>query len=493
MVSSFLFAQSALTYIVTKIYFSKIKKLDKPQEYIYKFLKQQGLSDQKKSLADEFANDEENVRLALQILENQSIMTLKYQIINRVSDIERQHFMIPNATDGKAYSTIVDFNKLGWNDFTWFEIEGLEEIGLSYSEKTESISGTPNRAGDFKLLLKYRLNLERDESVLNQKKISIIINPNPKSLWQKKPSIETEPYWKPDDTSEFVKLSDCHLLVASKRGRSHANVGSFRDDDFAYKQLDSGWNLVVVADGAGSAKYAREGSRVACQSIVDFMQEKVDFKVEMMKFQICVETHKNQTTPETQKIISSTVYNTLPQAVFHAHKALQKLADESQNNIKDFHTTLVFALFKKCEFGTILLTFGVGDSPVAVLNKDLTSVKILCDLDVGDFGGGTRFLTMPEIFTSEKFYPRFKFELIEDFSYLMLMTDGIYDPKFVVESNLAKIEKWQEFLADLKGENEEKIAVDFNPENPEITTELSNWLDFWSQGNHDDRTLAIVF
>ncbi len=468
--------------------------MNTPQSYIYKFLKQLGLSDDKKTLADEFANDEENLRLAQQILDNQNIMTIKYQISNRVSDIERQQFTIPNATDGKEYTAVIDFKKLGWTDFSWFEIEGVEEIGLSYSEKTDTISGMPNRAGDFKLWLKYRLDLEDDNSILHQKKISLIINPNPKSLWKSKPSDPNALYWKADETSELVQLGgNLNLLVASKRGRSHANVGSFRDDDFAYKKLDSNWNLMVVADGAGSAKYAREGSRVACKAIVDFMQEKVDFKVEMMKFQNFVEEHKNETTPETQKIISSTVYKTLPQAVFYAHKELQKLADETQTNIKDFHTTLVFALFKKCEFGTILLTFGVGDSPVAVLNKDLSSVKILCDLDVGEFGGGTRFLTMPEIFTSEKFYPRFKFELIEDFSYLMLMTDGIYDPKFVVEANLTKIEKWREFLADLQGENEEKIAVELNRDNPEITAQLSNWLDFWSQGNHDDRTLAIVF
>ena len=75
----------------------------------------------------------------------------------------------------------------------------------------------------------------------------------------------------------------------------------------------------------------------------------------------------------------------------------------------------------------------------------------------------------------------------------MLMTDGIYDPKFVVEANLEKIEKWQAFLEDLGGNNEEKITVEFTPENTEIATQLSAWMDFWSPGNHDDRTLAVIF
>jgi hypothetical protein len=73
------------------------------------------------------------------------------------------------------------------------------------------------------------------------------------------------------------------------------------------------------------------------------------------------------------------------------------------------------------------------------------------------------------------------------------MTDGIYDPKFVVEANLEKIEKWNEFLEDLKGKNDDGIKVDFDKENTEIAQQLSNWMDFWSPGNHDDRTLAIIY
>ena len=39
-------------------------------------------------------------------------------------------------------------------------------------------------------------------------------------------------------------------------------------------------------------------------------------------------------------------------------------------------------------------------------------------------------------------------------SFIFLMTDGIYDPKFIVEANLEKNEKWKEFLEDLNGNNE---------------------------------------
>ena len=73
------------------------------------------------------------------------------------------------------------------------------------------------------------------------------------------------------------------------------------------------------------------------------------------------------------------------------------------------------------------------------------------------------------------------------------MSDGIYDPKFVVEANLEKHEKWMEFVSDLQGNNEDNAKVEFIPNNSEIENQLLRWLDFWSPGNHDDRTLAVIF
>jgi hypothetical protein len=73
------------------------------------------------------------------------------------------------------------------------------------------------------------------------------------------------------------------------------------------------------------------------------------------------------------------------------------------------------------------------------------------------------------------------------------MSDGIYDPKFIVEANLEKSENWIEFVNDLEGKNEDGIKVEFDKSNKDIANQLSTWMDFWSSGNHDDRTVAIVF
>jgi hypothetical protein len=129
------------------------------------------------------------------------------------------------------------------------------------------------------------------------------------------------------------------------------------------------------------------------------------------------------------------------------------------------------------------------------MNKDKTETTLLNWLDVGEHGGGTRFITQPDIFHSSErpMATRFNLKVIDDFSYLFLMTDGIYDAKFVVEANLEKNEKWLEFLEDLNGKNEDNSKVNFDLENENIKDELDKWMDFWSVGNHDDRTLAIIY
>lgn len=443
-------------------------------------------------LFDEFLRDENNVRAVNAILENQNLLINNWKMENRITDIIQQPVRILNATVGKPYESRFDLDTLKWNDISTFRFEGLEEIGLHYDESTEQITGIPGKSGDFNLLFTFKLTGEPEQSAYHEKPVSLIINPDPKSLWKNLESDRNDPYWKEDDVTEFAPLGDRHILVSCERGRAHANVGSFREDDFAFKDLQSGWSIVVVADGAGSAKISRKGSAIACNAVVEYFSE--DSAIERIKaFDELLEQHTNNIGDDTQKKLNYYVYNELGKAALYVHKQLEAFAAEAEVPLKDLNTTLIFTLFKKYGSGYVFLSFGVGDCPIAVLNKDLTEVTMMNWIDVGEFGGGTRFITMPEIFQSNQFATRFGFKLVDDFSYLMMMSDGIYDPKFVVEANLPDIKKWQELLADLDGKNDDKIKVELNPGNKEITNQFSAWMDFWSPGNHDDRTLAIVF
>jgi Protein phosphatase 2C len=446
------------------------------------------------NLFDEFINEEATIAAVKQIQENQKMMIDKWTLRNKIKDIIDKQLIIPNGTVRKPYEAALNFIKLGMNDIVYTEFEGLDEFGLAYNREAETIKGNPSQSGDFKVKMKFRVAGEEDDSALHEKQVSLVINADPKSLWKDIPSTQTENnYWKPDTANDFQPLGDKHIVVVSKRGRSHANVGSFRDDDFAFKHFENtGWSIVCVADGAGSAKLSRQGSKIACDGVIEYFSENFNDEI-LLQFDNLVKEHSQNAGEESQKKLNLFLYNNLGKAAFTVHKKLEDAANKLECAVKDFHSTLIFALFKKYEFGYAILTFGVGDCPIGLLNKDMSEIKLMNWLDVGEFGGGTRFITMPEIFSSDKFPTRFGFKLIEDFSYLMLMTDGIYDPKFVVEVNLEKTEKWIDFIDDLRGNNDEKICVEFNPDNKEIANQLSGWMDFWSPGNHDDRTLAIVF
>jgi serine/threonine protein phosphatase PrpC len=446
----------------------------------------------RKALFEKFLQDEQTITAASIISQQQQTLMARWKQEDRVAEIIEQPVRIANATVGKPYEARIDVEQLNWKDIASLQVDGLGQVGLTYDEAGKQISGVPTQSGDINLVLRFKLDTETDVIAYHEKPLTLIINPDPKSLWKNLPSDKNDPYWKEDNVTVFATLADRHILVSSKRGRSHANVGSFREDDFAFADLENGWSIVIVADGAGSAKISRKGSVIACQGVVDHFKDPASVE-SMAQFDELLQQHVAQTGEETQKKLNRFVYNNLGKAVFGVHKKLEAFAANEGVTLKDLSSTLVFTLFKKYEAGYALLSFGVGDCPAAVLNPDVSAVTLLNWIDVGEFGGGTRFITMPEIFQSDKFATRFSFKLIEDFSYLILMSDGIYDPKFVVEASLPNIKKWQEFLADLNGNNADGVRVELRADNAEIKEQLTQWMDFWSPGNHDDRTLAIVF
>lgn len=469
--------------------------MEETQKYIQALFNQKkiAISLDKSLLFDAFITEESNTLLANTILENQKKIMTNWDLKNRINDIISQPISLPNGNVNKKYEAKIDFIKLGWNDIVYTEIKNLDNSGLEFDNGEELLFGTPTTNGDLKIKFLFRIDGEAEDSELNEKTITIVINPDPKSLWKDFESDKNDPYWKEDNVAIEGTFLDKKIVVASKRGRSHANVGSFRDDDFAFKSInDTGWSVVAVSDGAGSAALSRQGSKMSCELVINYFEE--NFKKETLKdFDEILLNYHEKTDEESPKKLSHFVYDNLSKASWFVHKQLEEFATKSERPFKDLHATLIFALVKKYDFGYAILTFGVGDCPIGLLNKDLTEIKLMNWLDVGEFGGGTRFITMPEIFQNDKFSTRFGFKLVDDFSYLMLMTDGIYDPKFVVEANLEKIEKWKEFIEDLQGNNEDNCTVDFNKENTEIANQLSTWMDFWSPGNHDDRTLAIIY
>jgi len=465
--------------------------MDETEKYIRSLLLQQGIDpERQEQLFREFVSQEENSNNVKSIRLLQEKMTKSWQLIARREEIKNLQIALPNGIAGKPYKADFDLKLFGLEDLTAFELSGFEGSGLGYDSNTNIISGTPQNSGDIPLVLRYNFDAEPDDAEPNTRKVLIIINPDPKSLWKNLPSDTNDQFAKADDVSEAVTLLGRTLLVSSKRGRSHANKGSFRDDDYAYAELDSGWGIIAVADGAGSAAFSRKGSAIACNSVVDYFRQNFTKENTLLIDEAIAAYAAN---PGIKERLLDIARPYLSAAAKKANADIEQFADSIETPVNDFHATLAFALVKQYPQGYAFFGFGVGDCPVALADKNFEWVKPLNRLDVGEFGGGTRFITMPEVFKNENFEGRFYFEFVTDFPYLVLMTDGIYDPKFEVEANLVKPEKWKLFFDDLQGNNSENANIDLNGNSDGLAETLSQWMDFWSPGNHDDRTLTILF
>jgi serine/threonine protein phosphatase PrpC len=461
------------------------------QKYLQALLANQGFDSPAKFENEftEFASNEENIKNVNLIRELQRKMTKNWQIMARGLELKGQYITFPNGMMGKPYHAVFDFEAFNLTDITEYTLRGFENSGLNYDADTKTISGVPEASGDLILEFAYRFDGEDEEAPLNEKKLSIIINSDPKSLWKNIASDVNDQFYKPDNISETVTLGNKTFVVASKRGRSHANVGSFRDDDYAYAHLANGWSVIAISDGAGSAPASRKGSAIACNAVVSFFKE--HFSGEIITAIDAAVAASDDT--EIYNKVKKLALPYLSKAANHSFEEIEAFANKAGQPINAFHATLSYVLVKQYDKGYMVMTFGIGDCPMALLNKDMTEVRLMNKLDVGEFGGGTRFITMSEIFRADDFETRFNFEFVADFSYFVLMTDGIYDPKFEVEANLVKPERWNSFFNDLEGNNNENVIVGLAQKGEGIEERLSQWMDFWSPGNHDDRTLAILF
>ena len=410
---------------------------------------------------------------------------------NKLEGFIQANISIPNATVGKPY--LYQF------DSSSELLKGIQIIGIScpdlaidFDVEKNTISSMFSEAGQFKIQIQFKLSDDSIDADIKVKEIKILVNPDPKSLWKNLESDKNDPYWKEDNRSSSSFFGEKRFIVGSKRGRSHAHEGIFRDDDFGYYfSPESGWGIIVVADGAGSAKYSRKGSLTACQNVIDYFKN-LDH-AELQKLSDLVESEVIASSEENQRGISSFCISHLGKAAFAALNAIKQEAATKQAELKDYSTTLIFALIKEFQDKLFVSSFWVGDGGIGIYSKTPNVVHLLGIPDSGEFSGQTRFLTMPEIFADNAYINRIKFKLVEKEARLVLMTDGITDAKFQTDAALDNLEVWKSFMEDLEGANDENQKIDFEGDLKIAETNLMSWMDFWSPGNHDDRTLAILY
>ena len=100
--------------------------------------------------------------------------------------------------------------------------------------------------------------------------------------------------------------------------------------------------------------------------------------------------------------------------------------------------------------------------------------------DSGAYSGETQFLTAAQL-QSEDLQRRVRTVETTIAPTIILMTDGISDPKFETDAAIENPQRWKALWDELQA----PLAA----EDPKAA--LHEWLGFWSRGNHDDRTIAF--
>jgi len=335
---------------------------------------------------------------------------------------------------------------------TGFGGAALAEVGLAIDPGSGSISGVPNTPGEHDVTIHALRGTEPVEI-----DATIIVNADPRSLWRTIEPPADAPHPKPH--TETLRLTgDFTIVGASKRGRSHAHGGGFREDHIGARIVGP-WHLLAVADGAGSAALSRLGSQLA---------------VETAREALAASLSPYPSGEGLEKIAAI-----LADAARAAAEALDARASADSIDRRALSTTLILTVVRRVEAGIFTAALGIGDGGAGIVDLATGTLATLTVPDGGEFAGQTRFLD-----TATCGEARVLTDIRTDFSGLLLMTDGITDPHLPTDAAFADFDRWAALWREITG------VVDVA--SPAAADQLLAWLDFWSHGNHDDRTLLML-
>ena len=388
------------------------------------------------------------------------------------------YFQIPNARVGLPYQEQIKIQNSP-QQVVQLKPESVslsDEIGIRYDSEQQAFIGTPTLSGEFPIKFDY---FEND--AWREGHCTFIITADPKSLWQVKEPADDQPYWKDHSARQYIETANYHIAAASRRGRSHEHAGSFRDDDFSICTIDqSNWSVLAVADGAGSALYSREGSRIAVQTVSTILEEHIRKNID--QFDVWLDNWQEHSTESTEKSAQQQIYTSFYEVFYRATmKAIENIERVAKHHsvpAKNFATTLLVAVVKHYKNKVFVCTFWIGDGAIAVYSHKKN--RLMGTPDGGEFAGQTRFLDKS---ITAQFDKRVNIGFFDDMQAVILMTDGISDPKFETDSGLLNQDKWDGLWSELYPVLEQ--------EKPDQC--LLEWMHFFSAGHHDDRTLAVLW
>lgn len=398
-------------------------------------------------------------------------------------------FRLPNGKAGDAYRQPLDAVPPPVDTIHFGTLTAPPGLTLTIDADTGLVEGTPDAAGDYPLAVSYYFASESPD-VLRHATVNFTVNPDPKKMWQNLPPPAGAPYRKADVDAAALLDDTFRIVAASKRGRSHAHNGTFRDDDFRIAQPGNGWQIAVLADGAGSAKFSRQGAAIICEQASLRLTAALGGERGTL-VDDAVASYQRDRADDAEKAalaLRTVLASVVGSAAYYAAKGIMDecaaVRETLQALPKDYASTALIAICKRYPFGTFSAAYWVGDGAVGVYSAQ-DGIALLGEVDSGEFSGQTRFLDANEV-TQEALLRRTRFAISEHMTALILMTDGVSDPRFETDARLSRPGDWDALWSEL--------AQALQPDDgaPGQDRRLLDWLDFWSPGNHDDRTIAMI-
>lgn len=358
-------------------------------------------------------------------------------------------------------------------------IKFSHDIGLYFDEASKMIEGQATEVVDnFVIHFKY---IDPQSQQIEQGSVQVAINPNPRDLWQDNEPPADLPYAKLHVEHQVVEHVAYPIYAVRHRGRSHAHSGTFCDDDFFIAKLaEQNWSILVVSDGAGSAKFSRQGSKIAVNTVGEYVQNYLQqhhasLDELLMHWQI---GQQDEGTRQAANRLFDKFNQTFNDASQFALQDIQLEADKIHATMRDFACTLLVAVVKHNPTQTFVATFAVGDGAICAYHHE-NEVVLMNEPDGGDHAGQTQFLDDVRKVAKQ----RTNIRHLQGNYHLMLMTDGISDPFFDSDAKLKDANEWHQFW-------QQQIQPNLQQAQPSLA--LLEWSNFYQDGHHDDRTLLVL-
>jgi serine/threonine protein phosphatase PrpC len=273
--------------------------------------------------------------------------------------------------------------------------------------------------------------------------------------WRHLPSNPHDAYYYPEQfTTSMQGVADYKLTAASHRGKTHAHQGTFREDATAIITT-SHWNIMAVADGAGTADLARVGSNTAVTKAVAAMSSAMPA----------------DPAPED-------VGRAIWAGLKAAYQAIKAFANEHGVSMNDLGTTLQLLIHWPQEKGCLLGVAHIGDGIVTAETLD-GQYYLLTDPDTDpDDSSRTLFLTSGPL---KQWMERTKvYQFDEPLDIVALMTDGLS----------GDLEPYAELLHTNLFEALRNRVLCYPLAQREQA--LLSLISYDRRGSFDDRTLAVL-